>query len=139
MNWAASHLATRAVLQGLYKMEGFCRKKGGARMFLTKENKGLFLDQYIFCGEGNSKDFYHTDCLFFLWWMEKARMTDYLIDIDQKIPDWLRLYFWERPKQHSGQVLNLGLVSWALAKVMPFWACGFLFNKVIICVFPDMA
>ena len=40
----------------------------------------------------------------------------------------LRLCSWESLAQKLAQVLNLGLVSWALAQVTPFWACGFLFN-----------
>ena len=39
-------------------MEGFYRKKGGARMILTKENNRLFLGLDIFlAGEGNRKVF----------------------------------------------------------------------------------
>lgn len=40
--------------------------------------KGLFLDQNIFMwGEEKSEGFYHADCLFFLWEMERAHMIDY--------------------------------------------------------------
>ena len=42
----------------------------------------------------------------------------------------LRLHFWERLKLQLGQVLSLGLVSWALAQVMPFWTWDFLLNRV---------
>ena len=57
MNAAASHLATRRVLLGLHKMEGFYRKKGGARELLTKE-KRLFLDKDIFFwGKGTARLF----------------------------------------------------------------------------------
>lgn len=57
-NCAASHLATTRPLQGLPKMEGLFRKKGGTRALLTKENEGLFLDQDIlFWGKGKEKVF----------------------------------------------------------------------------------
>lgn len=36
-----------------------------------------------------------------------------------------KLYFWERQKLRLDPVLQLGLVSWALAEVTSFWACGF--------------
>lgn len=46
-------------------------------------------------------------------------MTDYLILVDQKIPaDWLiNITFLGKVET----VLNIGLVSWALEQVMPFW------------------
>ena len=45
-------------LRGLYKMEGFYRKKSGAKELLTKEKKVFFLDQNIFFWrEGNNKGF----------------------------------------------------------------------------------
>lgn len=66
-------------------MESFCRKKGGAWEQLTKEKKGLFLDQDIFffgggggggeVGEEVGKGFCHADCLFFLWGI-KTHRTD---------------------------------------------------------------
>lgn len=42
MNWAASHPATRRALIGMYKTEGFHRKKCRARELWTKEKKELF-------------------------------------------------------------------------------------------------
>lgn len=38
------------------------------------------------------------------------------------------LYFLESFNQQLGHVLNLDLVSWALAQVTPFGAFGFFFN-----------
>lgn len=57
-------------------------------------------------------------------------MKDDFIGTDQKIPDCLiQIIIWERLKLQLGQVLNLCLVAWTLAQVMPFWACDFLFNS----------
>lgn len=57
-------------------------------------------------------------------------MKDDFIGTDQKIPDCLiQITIWERLKLQLGQVLNLCLVAWTLAQVMPFWACDFLFNS----------
>lgn len=58
-------------------------------------------------------------------------------DADQKIPDWLRLYFWERLKQQLEQVLNLCLVLRALAQVKPFWACHFFLTDNTIIYGPS--
>lgn len=44
MNWAAFHSASRRVLQGLYKIVSFYKRKGEARKSLTKEKKGIFLN-----------------------------------------------------------------------------------------------
>lgn len=51
--------------------------------------------------------------------VELDNMTDYLIVVDQKIPaDWLiNITFLGKVET----VLNIGLVSWALEQVMPFW------------------
>ena len=49
--------------KGLYRIEGFYRKKGGARELLAKGKKDLFfLDRKSFGGmwKGNSR-FYHAD------------------------------------------------------------------------------
>lgn len=63
-------------------------------------------------------------------------MTDYLIGVHQKIPDYLtKIMFLVKGKLQVSQVLSPGLVSWALAQVMPFGACGVLFNKVFVVVF----
>ena len=42
INQAASHLATRKALHGVYKVEGFYREKGGAREELQKEKMDDF-------------------------------------------------------------------------------------------------
>ena len=71
-------------LEGLY----FYRKKGGARELLIKEKKRIVFRPRHLWGWGNSKDFYCAGHLF-LWGIDKAHMTDYLIGADQKILDWL--------------------------------------------------
>lgn len=38
-------------------------------------------------GRENDKGFYHVDFLFSPWGMEKAHVTDDLIDVDQNVPD----------------------------------------------------
>ena len=83
----------------MYKIEGFYRKKGGARELLAKEKKELFLDQDIFLKSREGRDFLCADCFFFLWgqgsglggagWIERAHVTDYLIGANQKILNWL--------------------------------------------------
>ena len=50
MNQAASHPATGKVLPGVLTLDGFYRKRGGARELVTKEKKGLFLDQDVLFG-----------------------------------------------------------------------------------------
>ena len=53
-------------------------------------------------------------------------MTDYLIGAAQEIPDWLvKITLLQKIKPQLSQVLNLGLVSMALAQVTPIWAHGF--------------
>ena len=42
MNREVSCLGTKGYSKELYKMEGFYRKKDGARKLLSKEKKGLF-------------------------------------------------------------------------------------------------
>lgn len=61
------------------QIEGFYRKKGGARELLTEEETSflggagrVIIQMACFCGE-----------------MERAHVTDYYIGVDQKIPDWL--------------------------------------------------
>lgn len=57
-------------------------------------------------------------------------MTDDFIGVDQKIPDgWIHIMFLGELGTAIGQVLNLGLVSWAVAQVTLFGGCGFLFNR----------
>ena len=40
-------------------MKGFCRKKGGARELLAKENKELFLEQDTFLGGEMGRNHQH--------------------------------------------------------------------------------
>ena len=65
--------------------------------------------------------------------MERAHMTNYLTDIDQKILDlWISSFLGSGGrglKKQLGLVLNLNLMFWALAPVMSFWACGLLLNS----------
>ena len=74
------------------KMEGFIgKKKSGAGELLTKEKKGLFLDQNNFGRKGTWKGFLCRLPLLSMGWgvgVERLPMTDCLIGIDQKIPDW---------------------------------------------------
>lgn len=69
---AASHLATKRASEELYKMEGFYRKKGGARELLHTKGKITLRPGLSFGGEGNGKKFYHAD------WGQRVHMTDYL-------------------------------------------------------------
>ena len=54
------------------------------------------------------------------------------IGTDQEIPDRpIKITFLEKVELHVGQVLSLGLVSWAVAPVTPCWAHGFLLTVII--------
>lgn len=65
------------------------------------------------------------------WGDGEAHVTDCLIGISKKFQtSCLRLRFWQRWTQQSGQVLSLGLASWALTHAMPFRACGCLGNAL---------
>lgn len=93
-SWIGQHTTSQLEghSEGLYKMQGFYRKKGEERELLTKE-KGLFWDQdVIFPEEGNGKGFYHADYLLLLFserdgegplwqnvtgaWQENSRLVD---------------------------------------------------------------
>ena len=61
--------------------------------------------------------------------LKRAHIRDDLMVLTRKFQtNDLRFYFWGRLKQQSGRALSLGLGSRTLAQIMPFWACGFLFN-----------
>lgn len=61
--------------------------------------------------------------------MEKAHVTDDLIVVDQNIPDWLiKILFFGEVETAIRSVIKSSFLSRALAQVMPFLACGFLFN-----------
>lgn len=105
-------------------MEGFYRKKGGSRELLTKEN---IIWGHLFFGGREEEGF--LSCRlpplsmgdrespwdrFFYWCLTREFQTGQL-----------RLCCWERLKLQLGQVLNLVLVSWALAQMMPFGGLWF--------------
>ena len=74
---------------------------------LTKEKKGLFLEQGIFFwGKRQQASIFIMQMASSFYrgrGMERAHKTAYFFDVDQKITDgWLRLYFWERKKEQSG-------------------------------------
>lgn len=61
-----------------------------------------------------AKGFYHADGPSLLWGMEKAHITDCLIDVIQQIPDWLMKIMFLALKLQLDQGISLGLVPWAL-------------------------
>ena len=65
-------------------MEGFYRKEGGARKFLAKE-KDYFRQSHLSLGE-RARDLI-LQITSSSWGMERAHVTEFLIDVDQKIPD----------------------------------------------------
>lgn len=76
-------------LEGLYKVEGFDRKKGGGREQLTKEKKGFFLVQDIW-GRGRGEKGGVFNPAFSICGGWRGPVTDCLLVPDQKkIPDWL--------------------------------------------------
>lgn len=105
-------------------MDGFCRKKVWAGELLTKEKKELVLDQDRFCGERNSKGFtLQIVSSFPEGWTDRAHATDYLIGVDQKVPDSLvGITFLGKVKTEVRPGIKLRFSTWALAHVMPFWA-----------------
>lgn len=67
------------------------------------------------------------------WAMERAHVTHCLMVLTRKSPTgWLRLHFWWwRLKLQLGQELSLLVdLVWALAQVVPFGVCGFLFHAL---------
>ena len=96
---------------------------------MAKEKKGLFLGQAIFFwGKGMAKV---LSCRLPGLPLKdgEAYETDYLIGPDRKVSDWLlKVSFLGEVEMQLDQVLNVGLVSWALAQVTLFWVCGFIFN-----------
>ena len=130
MSRAASHLAIRSVRGEAVQMEGVYRKKSEARELLTKEKKGSLLDQDIFGGRDQGRVFLKQPASSFCgngegpcdslshWCLSREFQTG-----------WLKFCFCKRLKQQLGQIVAPGLVPWALAQVMPFRACGFLFDS----------
>lgn len=81
MNWAASHLATGSVVQnGRFSLE-----EGWSKGAISKRKESIILGQDTF-SLGKEEDFYHIGCLFSLWGMGRAHVTD---DLTKKIPYWL--------------------------------------------------
>lgn len=111
-SWIGQHpiQQQKNILQGLYKMNRFYRKKGEARELLTTEKeqrKRWLLVQDTFSFRERTEGF--VSCRFC-----------FLSKGDGEDPQWqntrkfktslLKLYFWERLKWHLDQVLNLDLV-----------------------------
>lgn len=87
-------------------MEGFYRRRNE---LLAEKKQELFQARPSLLGGRNCSRYY----LFFFWELERAHVTDYLIDTEQKIPEQpVKITFLEKFKLQLSQVLNLGLVSW---------------------------
>ena len=63
--------------------------------------------------------------LLFLQGMTEVCQADYLIYADQANSDWFKIPFLEEPKLK----LSLSLMTWGLARVIPFWVCHLLPNN----------
>ena len=61
---------------------------------------------------------------------ERAHQITPLVLIRKPQTNPLRRHSWGKLKLKLGQVLNLGLVSWALVKVMPLWALVFFLTTL---------
>ena len=90
-------------------MEGFYRKKGGARELLAKrKERVIFRPRH---GGTGGKELQAFDCVDFSSpWVGKERVTlaDYLIGADRKIPDWLmKIAFLVK----AGTAIRLGIKS----------------------------
>ena len=121
---AASHLATSRHSQGLYKVEGFYGAERWGRGAVSKRKKRvIFRPGHLILGGRDRQGFYHADCLFFLWEMQRAHL---MVSADQKIPDWLiKMAFRGEVETAVDEGLSLGLVSWALGVSDAIWACAF--------------
>lgn len=112
-------------------MEGFYRKKSGARKLLAKGKKGLSrASTSSLWGEENAKV---LSCKFLLLCeMERLHVPDYLIGTDQKIPDWLiKIAFLGKLKTavRSGIESRFGIVGFSASDaILGLW---FLFNTEI--------
>lgn len=95
-NQAISHLGTN-LLERLYKIEEFYRKKSGARELITEEKGWLFLGQDIFCGGRGWK---------------RAHITDYPVMLDQKVADWLvKIIFLGEVDTTIGSGIKFGIMD----------------------------
>lgn len=107
-------------------MEGFYRKKVGARALLAKKRERInFSSGHLFMGRGEEGTAWMSaDRVLFLLWVG-AGDGEGPHGTAQKIPDWLtKITFLVKSciKPWLGVLgLSLGLVSWALAEVTPFW------------------
>lgn len=68
-------------------MEGFSRKKGGARELLVRERVIWGPEHLWGTGERERERLYHRACLSFLWVMERTCVTDYPTGCNEKIRD----------------------------------------------------
>lgn len=67
--------------------------------------------------------------------MERAHLTDYLICVYQKISDSIKITFLVKVKTTVKSDISLGLLTWALAQVIPFWARVFSLTVPLILIF----
>lgn len=106
MNPAASHLASRIALGGVVQNRRLLQKGWWNKKVISKRKEWVLWDKDLFLGLGGEwavvrKGLYLSDYLSFLWGGVRE---------------------WRGPRQITS------LVSWALTQVMPFCACGILFN-----------
>lgn len=107
-------------------MEGFNKRGRSGELFIKRKEK-IILDQDIFFLRGREqREFYHVDCLFFLWRMERASQADYLIGVDQKIPKQLiKITFLVKVGNAVKSDIESRFGIMHFSRVTPLWACVF--------------
>lgn len=82
INWAASCVATRRAPRGVVQNKRFSQEKGQSKGTLHKRKEEIISRPEHLLGGTYGKHFYHADCVFSLWGMERAHMANYLIGAD---------------------------------------------------------
>lgn len=127
MNWAASCLATTRHFWGT--VQGFYRWKKGREEDSSKR-KDDFSSGHVCLRERDTKAFImQIASSKSRVGMERAHVTDDLIDTDQKIPGWLtKMTLLGEVEAAVSLDIKSMLIPWALTWGTSFWACSFLFN-----------
>ena len=102
-------------------------KGAGQVSYLSKERKRLFQTRTSsFLRGREQQEFYHVDCLFFLFRMERASQADYLIGADQKIPKQLiKITFLLKVGNTVKSDIESRFGIMPFSQVTPLWACVF--------------
>ena len=105
------------------KWKGLQKEAYGRGVINNRKEIIIFRPGHLLLGKETGKGFIMQDyCSSFRGGTERAHEVDDLISTDWEIPGrWVNITC-----LGLSQVLRLGLVSWASARVIPFWACVFV-------------